>query len=68
MPSSEVFKKGKAGKLHSGGPNGPVVKHGSAQEKAIYMSEKRNEDEHGGTYVSGSERKNPLHGTRRKRK
>jgi hypothetical protein len=67
MPSSEVFKKGKEGKLHSGGPNGPIVKHGSAQEKAIFMSEKRNESEHGGEYVSGSERKNPLSGKRRKR-
>jgi len=66
LPSSEVFKKGKAGKLHSGGPNGPIVKHGSPQEKAIFMSEKRNEAEHGGEYHH-SERKNPLHGTRRKR-
>jgi len=46
----------------------PIVEHGSAQEKAIYMSEKRNEAAHGGRYVSGSERKNPLAGTRRKRK
>lgn len=51
MPSSEVFKKGKAGKLHSGGPNGPIVKHGSAQEKAIFLSEKRNEEAHGGVYT-----------------
>jgi len=67
MPSSEVFKKGKAGVLHSGGPNGPVVKHGSAQEIAIFLSEKRNEAAHGGHYVSGSERRNPLKGTRRPR-
>jgi hypothetical protein len=66
MPSSEVFKKGKAGTLHSGGPNGPIVKHGSKQEKAIFLSEKANEAEHGGTYVSGGDR-NPLAGTRRKR-
>lgn len=59
MPSSEVFKKGKAGTLHSGGPNGPVVEHGSPQEKAIFMSEKRNEEKHGGHYVSGGDRKRP---------
>ena len=66
MPSSEVFKKGKAGKLHSGGPHGPIVKHGSPQETAIFLSEKRNEAKHGGEYVSGGERKNPLKGTRKK--
>lgn len=65
MPSSEVFKKGKESRLHSGGPNGPLVKHGSKQEIAIFLSERRNERAHGGHYA---ERKNPLHGTRRKRK
>ena len=66
MPSSEVMSKWKHGKLRSGGPNGRVVKN-RKQAIAIKMSEERNEAEHGGEYVSGNERKNPLHGTRRKR-
>ena len=47
MPSSEVFRKAKEGRLHSGGPSGPLVKPGSKQAVAIYLSEKRNEDETG---------------------
>lgn len=47
MPASEVFKKAKEGRLHSGGPNGPKVKPGSKQAVAIYLSEKRNEEETG---------------------
>jgi hypothetical protein len=64
MPSSEVFKKFKAGTLRSGGSGKKVTSQ--KQAVAILMSEKRNEAAHGGTYVSG-ERKNPLEGTRRKR-
>jgi len=63
MPSSEVFKKFKAGKLHSGGPNGPVVTD-RAQAIAIKMSEKKKEDANGGVYP---EHRNPLAGKRRKR-
>lgn len=42
MPSSEVMHKWKTGVLHSGGPNGPVVKS-RAQAIAIKMSEAQNE-------------------------
>ena len=66
MPSSEVMHKYKKGALHSGSKHGPVV-HNRDQAIAIMLSEKRNEAENGGEYSSGSERKNPLHGTRRKR-
>ena len=65
MPSSEVMSKFKAGKLRSGG-NGRVVKSRD-QAIAILMSEQRNEAAHGGDYVSGGERHNPLEGTRRPR-
>lgn len=66
MPSKNVMKKWKAGKLHSGSKHGPVVKS-REQAVAIMMSEKRNEAAHSGEYVSGSERHNPLKGTRRPR-
>lgn len=46
MPSSQVFKKFRAGKLHSGSKTGPVV-HDPEVAKAIYMSERRNEAEYG---------------------
>ena len=49
MPSREVVGKYKRGALHSGSKSGPVVKS-RAQAVAILMSEKRNEDEHGGQY------------------
>lgn len=49
MPSSQVMKKWKKGKLHSGGPSGPVVKS-QKQAVAIMMSEKRTEAKHGGKY------------------
>lgn len=49
MPSSQVMSKWKTGKLHSGGPKGPVVKN-QAQAVAIMMSEKRKEKAHGGRY------------------
>lgn len=40
MPYDQVHAKWKAGKLHSGGPNGPVVKS-QKQMVAIMLSEKR---------------------------
>lgn len=49
MPSSEVMSKWKTGKLHSGGPKGPVVKS-QKQAVAIMMSEKRKEQANGGKY------------------
>jgi hypothetical protein len=49
MPSSEVLHKWKAGKLHSGGPNGPKVTS-QKQAVAIMLSERRKEDAHGGKY------------------
>ena len=49
MPSREVLGKYKRGELHSGSKSGPVVKD-RAQAVAIMLSEKRNEDEHGGQY------------------
>ena len=46
MPSSLVPKKFKAGQLHSGGPNGPIVTN-PKQMVAIMLSEKRNEQQTG---------------------
>ena len=40
MPYQEVMHKFKEGKLHSGGPGGPVVKNRD-QAIAIMLSEKR---------------------------
>lgn len=65
MPSSEVMHKFKEGKLKSGGSGSTVSNR--KQAIAIMLSEKRNEAEHGGEYVSGGERKNPLKGTRKKK-
>jgi hypothetical protein len=65
MPSSEVMHKFKTGKLKSGGSGKPVTNR--SQAIAIMLSEKRNEAEHGGEYVSGTESRNPLAGTRRRR-
>jgi hypothetical protein len=56
------MKKFRAGKLHSGGPNGKIVTD-PKQAYAIEKSEEHNESEHGGHYVH----KNPLAGKRRKR-
>ena len=66
MPSNQVMKKWKAGKLHSGSKHGPIVKNRD-QAVAIMMSERANEAAHGGEYVSSGERHNPLKGTRRPR-
>ncbi len=65
MPSNEVFDKFKAGQLHSGSKTGKLVTN-RKQAIAIEISEKKNEAEHGGNYVSGGDR-NPLAGKRRKR-
>ena len=54
MPSSEVMSKWKSGALHSGSKSGPPV-HNQKQAVAIMLSEKRNEDKHGGHYMSKSE-------------
>ena len=40
MPASEVMPKFKAGKLHSGSPNGPIVTN-PAQARAIAASEEK---------------------------
>jgi len=42
MPASQVMKKYKRGKLHSGSKHGPVVKN-PKQAKAILLSEARDE-------------------------
>jgi hypothetical protein len=49
MPSSAVFDKFKSGKLHSGGPNGPVVTN-RKQAIAIKISEQKKEKANGGVY------------------
>lgn len=49
MPSSQVMKKFKAGKLHSGSKKGKKVKN-RKQAIAIMLSEKRKEQKHGGKY------------------
>jgi hypothetical protein len=69
MPSREVMHKGKTGELKSGGSGKPVpkTKKGQKQAEAIMFSERENEAEHGGEYVSGGERKNPLAGTRKRK-
>jgi len=59
------MEKFKSGTLRSGGGGKPVKSR--KQAIAIMLSEKRNEAAHGGEYVSGSERKNPLKGTRHKK-
>ena len=52
MPSSAVLGKFKAGKLRSGSSSGPKVKN-RKQAVAIMLSEKRNENKHGGIYLEG---------------
>ena len=49
MPSSEVFDKFKRGKLRSGSKSGPRVKN-RKQAIAIYLSEKRKEQDNRGKY------------------
>ena len=57
MPSSAVMGKWKAGKLKSG--SGRKVKS-QKQAVAIMLSEKRNENAHGGVYQEGTRKKNIL--------
>ena len=45
MPASEVLKKFRKGKLHSGSKRGPVVTN-PAQARAIQISEARAEGHH----------------------
>ena len=52
MPSSEVLPKFKTKKLRSGSSSGPIVKN-RKQAIAIMLSEKRNENKHGGVYKEG---------------
>ena len=52
MPSSEVLHKFKTKKLRSGSSSGPIVKN-RKQAIAIMLSEKRNENKHGGVYKEG---------------
>lgn len=56
MPSSEVMGKFRQGALHSGSPNGPVVKN-RAQGIAIMLSEKKKEQQNGGEYPEGGRRR-----------
>ncbi len=49
MPASEVMDKWKKGDLHSGGPDGPVIKS-RKQAIAVMLSEKRKEEANGGKY------------------
>lgn len=46
MPSSQVMKKFKGGRLHSGSKHGPLVRD-RAQAVAIMLSEARNEKQTG---------------------
>ena len=49
MPSDQVMPKFARGQLHSGGPNGPVVRTRS-QAIAIAASERDKEKQNGGVY------------------
>jgi len=52
VPSSQVFKKWKAGKLHSSSKKGPPVQYPQDREQAIaiYLSERRKEKANKGRY------------------
>lgn len=54
MPSKDVMKKWKSGSLHSGSKAGPEVKS-RKQAVAIMLSERANEEKHGGTYIDSDE-------------
>lgn len=53
MPASQVMKKFKSGKLHSGSKTGKRVTN-PKQAVAIMLSEKRAEQSHGGKYPERS--------------
>ena len=55
MPSKLVMSKFKRGALHSGSKSGPVITS-RKQAIAVMLSEKRNEDEHGGEYHEPAQR------------
>jgi len=55
MPSRLVMPKFGRGQLHSGSKSGPVVKN-RKQAIAIFLSEKKNEDERGGEYHEPAKR------------
>ena len=57
--------KWKHGTLRSGGSGKKVTSQ--KQAEAIMYSERANEAAHGGVYESGTERKNPLRGTRKRK-
>jgi hypothetical protein len=59
MPSRLVPAKFKSGTLHSGSKHGPLVTN-RKQMVAIMLSEKRNEDEHGGSYRAGDDQPSPV--------
>ena len=59
MPSREVMAKFGRGTLHSGSKSGPVVKN-RKQAIAIFLSEKKNEDEHSGSYHAGDDQPAPV--------
>ena len=61
MPSSEVMRKWKAGKLHSGSKTGKKVTS-RKQAIAIMLSEKRAEAKHGGKYPEKKRRAKRLEG------
>ena len=58
MPSKLVMSKFGRGQLHSGSKSGPLVKN-RKQAIAIMLSEKKNEDEHGGSYFGGDDQPSP---------
>jgi hypothetical protein len=67
VPSREVLGKFRRGALHSGSKSGPVITS-RKQAIAVMLSEKRNEDEHGGSYFGGDDQPTPKRSrpTRRK--
>lgn len=65
MPSNQVMPKFARGRLHSGGPNGPIVKD-RAQAIAIAASERDKEKKNGGSYPDSNHPINKLK-MRRKR-
>ena len=59
MPSRLVMSKFKRGALHSGSKSGPVITN-RKQAIAVMLSEKQNEDEHGGSYRAGDDQPSPV--------
>ena len=61
MPYDEAMGKFKRGSLHSGSKAGPTVTN-RKQAVAIMLSEKRNENAHGGVYQESTARKKNILG------